>query len=1007
MQRDTDAPSHPFDVRSERRFADPKTIGEGGLGLVSAVFDPRLGRQVAYKTLKTVRTTAVDRFVREARVTAQLEHPGIVPVHDAGRRADGTWYYTMKFVRGRSLSEAIRDCDTLEQRLALLDRFRDVCNAIAYAHSRGVVHRDLKPANVMVGEFGETLVVDWGLAKLQDEAEVTDERTSLGASASETVTGQVMGTPSYMSPEQAHGRITEIDERSDVWGLGAILYEILTGKPPFYGDAAVLVLEQVRRDRVPPVRSRQPDVPQDLAAIAEKALMRERQDRYTDAGALARDVDAFLSGALVAAYEYSTREQVLRWVRNHRASVATAALGLAAALATAVVGYSETLAERDRAVAAEGEAVQLLAGSFADRAVDELARSKASAALYAAASLTRVENPRARGALAAARAGWYASLKWVRPVDGCRSPTVSADGLSVACVGADAVTVRSAQDWSERWTLQGRWTRAAFNGDDTRLAVGTKSQVVELDARDGSELARHDAPADTLVYMPDNRILAIRNQSLSWITPGSEVRSDRLCTQNASDLDLSIHGHVAVACTEGIVHIYDAASGAPTRVLAGVPVALWRARWSPDGTRLLFASLDTQPQVWSVGADAALLFTLDGHVVPPREVIWSGDGRHIATSGADRTARLWEGDTGQALETLPTDGLLPSVQFLGNQTLLTSGHESEQVRAWTLPEHRRAVLLHEHGLSALSTSADQLVTLTGGGRLRAFDAATGMERHAETLSDHVVMAGQFSPDGTRFAVTTRAPNGMAIFDTSTWQRTNTLPLERGLRDLLWSRSGQSLLTYDYGARIEVYGTSSWTIDQSLQDLPDPLAQGPWTAMAAGRSWWASFEGDQMTFWDARVEPAKRGATHVLPSEPTTLAFSPSDEHVVLALEDRSVRVRARGSETDLAVLWGHEHLIASSVFIDEDTVATGSIDRTIRVWNWREQRLVATLRGHEHRVSALATTRDLLWSSGWDHTARAWDLSALDAEPARIIAELRGRYGIALRGTEVEFVGAQ
>ena len=367
---------------------EPKGVGEryrvlrshakGGMGLVSVAIDKELDREVAFKELQEYcadDSNSRARFIQEAEITGQLEHPGVVPIYGLGAYPDGRPYYAMRFVLGDSLGHQIAEFHKtghqhgdfsqggLEFR-ALLGRFVDVCNAIAYAHSRGVLHRDLKPDNIMLGKFGETLVVDWGLAKAigRKDSLPSDEpliKAASGEGSTATRMGSATGTPAYMSPEQASGQLDRVGPASDVYSLGATLYCLLTGRAPIAGKSLTELLRKAQRGDYPSPKLVNPRVPVAMNSICCKAMSNTPADRYQSPLELAADIECWLSDEAVLAYHENLWERSSRWFRRHRTWALAGAAALAVVAVVAAFSAVRIDTERQKAVALAHDNEQL------------------------------------------------------------------------------------------------------------------------------------------------------------------------------------------------------------------------------------------------------------------------------------------------------------------------------------------------------------------------------------------------------------------------------------------------------------------------------------------------------------------------------------------------------------------------------------------------------------------------------------------------------------------------
>ncbi len=597
-------------------------LGRGGMGRVEAVADRLLRRQVARKVLEPAGRPAspamVARFLREARVTAGLEHPGVVPVHDLVTLPDGRLAYTMKRVRGRTLGDALTDAGGLERRLALLGHIEDLCNALAFAHEKGVVHRDLKPANVLLGPHGETVVIDWGVARVAGEPDPV-----VGAHDADAVTvapgltrdGHVLGTPRYMSPEQARGELAAIGPPADVWSIGIMLRELLTGQKPHGDGPSETILARARAGRLPPTAQLAPTAPRELCAIADRATRPDAAARYPTAAELAEDVRAWRSGLPVSAFRYGIGDRLGRFVARNRRAVSVA---VAAALGLAVLsaGYAARVGDaRDRAMVERGRAEQArelarvgMLRAEAGLEATQGRMDRALALLWAASAVAGGADDEVAGELArATRAAWPQEVRWAgdspvetivadpsgagvwaglrdgalvrvdatsvtelgRPlVQGFDLLAVAADGTArVAAIGPGGLVVARLDAEGEvlqRWALPDeRDAHRLVATEDGGAVVGGASGRVLLLAPDGSVTrARSGAiaaqvEAVSLVEGPHGRALAVTGAMLdrqvrAWTWPGgAEAGAWRLAASVHDLVAVPAVGRVVAATADG------------------------------------------------------------------------------------------------------------------------------------------------------------------------------------------------------------------------------------------------------------------------------------------------------------------------------------------------------------------------------------------------------------------------------------------------------------------------
>jgi WD40 repeat protein/tRNA A-37 threonylcarbamoyl transferase component Bud32 len=723
------------------RFRVIRPLAHGGLGELFLALDPELDRQVALKELRAFHAydpMSQSRFLLEAKVTGRLEHPGIVPVYGLGRYADGRPYYAMRFIEGETLKQAIerfhgspdpgRDSSARELGFRrLLNSFVDACNAVAYAHSRGVVHRDLKPENIMLGPFGETIVVDWGIAK--PLAEVTGENTDNCSpptdpdDSSLTRPGTMIGTPEYMSPEQAAGDLARVDRASDIYSLGATLYCLLVGHGPFPSGSVVDVLEHVRRGIFPAPRRLRRSIDPTLETICLKAMALEQEMRHATALALAGEIEAWLADVRFRGEQERALDDVKR------------------SLVRLCIERAQNLFGRDK----PGDGMLWL--------------SRALAHLPA-------NSPGIEHVIRASLSGWNGAAKLVERTlahgASVNAVSFSPDGRRLATV-SDEKTARlwdMAKGALLSAPIRHETTIRAitFSPDGGLIATASDDGMVRRwDGMTGAAVGRpfrHDAPVTAVRFSPDGSKIA--TASCAGIACLWEAASGRPIGGTTEFLAgvtaITFHpdgSRLAAAGDDGRVWFVETATATllDDALPHGEPVSV--LSFSPDGRRLLIGRKDGRVRLWDIFTKSTLA------ELPHRAEVdcacYSPLGRSVVTACPDGTARLWDADTGKPIgEPLAHQGQIECIAFNPDGTTVATGSHDGAVRLWGadtgLPigphlNHRGAV----HGL-AFSPDRRRLATACSDGIARCWRVPAPVAGDVERIDCWVRVVTQLEFD---------------------------------------------------------------------------------------------------------------------------------------------------------------------------------------------------------------------------------------------------------------------
>lgn len=966
-------------------------IGEGGFGVVfEAEQCHPVRRRVALKVIKAGMDSneVIARFEAERQALAMMDHPNIAKVFDAGATDRGRPYFVMELVRAVPITKF---CD--ERHLATrerLDLFVGICSAINHAHQKGVIHRDIKPSNVLVtldGEKPVPKVIDFGIAKAT-QGRLTD-RTLL------THFEQVVGTPAYMSPEQTAMSGLDVDTRSDIYSLGILLYELLTGSPPF--DARWLLslgheeMRRVVREVEPPrpstrhaqslaatasgksaansaVAQLKSSIESDLDWIVMKAIDKDRTRRYDTASGLALDVQRYLNNEPVSATPPTAGYRFRKFARRNRIALRVAALLLLATLLStwqairASQGQREArnqtaIAEREKATAnaaSEQLKEKLREAAQSDRVIahDLAAQGRYREALIRLARACEYAPESPVAAEQAIIFGNSVNLHTTQAVligheaavnsaefdsSGTRIVTASDDGTARVWVAATGEPISTLHGH------RGVVLRAAFSPDGSKIGTVSSDRSACLwDAANGrliATLSGHDGAVRRIQFSPDGT-------------------------------------RIATAALDNTVSVWDTETGELTTALSEHGDNLQDVRFSPDGGRILTASNDKVARVWDA-TNGRLIWSLAGHEGEVSSARFSPDGSRIVTSSFDQSARLWDAATGKPIATLlGHQHRVKSADFSPNGLRIITSSDDNTARVWEAATGRFISALSSHlerlWTAECSRDGRRIVTASDDGTAKLWEMSSG--QLIATLAGHraAVVEARFSPDGARLV--TGSKDGTA----RVWDLTTSRPAAvlSGHEHRVWggrfSGDGSRILTNSDDRTARVWDAQTGLPVATLAGHRDSVWASEFSS-DGGRILTASADSTAR-LWDAAtgaplaVLGGHRGGV-------SSARFSRDGDRVVTASLDGTARVWDAGTGEMTVALVGHESSVWNARFSpDGRRIATGSDDRTARLWNASTGELERTFHGFERHVWDLAISPDgmRIATASYDGSARVW-----------------------------------